>query len=279
MRLRFESKLNQLHSLYRDIETRYARALEDIDVFEQKSKELFKLTDAQRAEISNLSREKLDLETEKEFNKNQIKNYLREGETKQRKINDLEIRINEYIIQNEKLHHDVISLKDMITQKEIELDSDKTVITGLKYERTQLETALRENQKEKDNYWNMFENQRVEFEKIRDELQSLQRKEMAFDKLRSNFEERVKQMYDENLAVQKKLDKVEKEAETFKQKNEILETRNETLNKNYTEVSTEILEINSLKNEFKKHLDDANQTITFLKSQVSDRVNESKKDK
>ena len=251
MRLRFESKLNQLHSLYRDIETRYDRALEDIDSFELKNKELIKLTDSQRGEISNLYQDKLELETEKEFSKNLIKAHLREGEVKQRKINDMEIRINEFNIQVERLSQLVISLKDKISQDDVEIDSNRTIISGLKYERSQLENALRENQREKDNYCNMYEKQRIEFEKTRDDLQILQRQEMAFDKLSTNFEERVKKMYEENISLQKRLDKVDKEAETYKQKNEILESRNESLSKSYNDVSAEILEINALKNEFK----------------------------
>ena len=55
MRLKFESKLNHLHSLYREIEIRYDRACEDIDKLTLHNQTLIKLTDHQRSTISTLT--------------------------------------------------------------------------------------------------------------------------------------------------------------------------------------------------------------------------------
>lgn len=277
MRLKFESKLNQLHSLYRDIETRYERALEDIDQFEEKNKMLIKLTDRQRGELSELVKTNSNLTNEIEFNKSQIKLYLREGEVKQRRINEMEVRINELNIQLEKALGQMNEGRSTIGQMNIEIESNKTIISGLKHERSLLETSLRDNHVQRDKYYQMYEEQKANFEKTRDELQALQREEMAFDKLNKNFEDRMKELYDKNNSLQKRVFELEKETETLKQTNAIVDSRNESLNKVNQDVSAEIQEINALKNEFKKQLEEATETIAQLKVQINDKNNDIKK--
>ena len=94
MRLRFESKLNHLHSLYRDIETRYERACEDIDQLQTNNNALITLADKQRSEITELSTKKVKLETDTEFKDSQIKFHVRELDSKQRKIIENEYQLS-----------------------------------------------------------------------------------------------------------------------------------------------------------------------------------------
>ena len=73
LRLKFESKLNNMHSTHRDLETRYKRVLQDLTLTQKNTKVLneklmanndeilaLKTTDAENESIINSQREQLD---------------------------------------------------------------------------------------------------------------------------------------------------------------------------------------------------------------------------
>ena len=73
LRLKFESKLNNMHSAHRDLETRYKRVLQDLTLTQKNTKVLneklmanndeilaLKTTDAENESIINSQREQLD---------------------------------------------------------------------------------------------------------------------------------------------------------------------------------------------------------------------------
>ena len=62
MRLQFESKLNGLHSLHRDLQAKYERALEDIYNHENSSKMLRDKFDIVESEAINLRSLKIEQE-------------------------------------------------------------------------------------------------------------------------------------------------------------------------------------------------------------------------
>lgn len=144
MRLKFESKLNHLHALYRDIETRYERACEDIEHLSKQNGDLIKLSDKQRGEISDLTTLRVKLETNVEFHASQIKFHLRESESKQRKINDLEMRSTQLQNVVDQLTKTKSELDSEIKQLKLSLEGKDTNISSLRYERSRLEEALRD---------------------------------------------------------------------------------------------------------------------------------------
>ena len=54
LRLQFESKLNSLHALHRDVKAKYERAIDDIHNNEESIKEKNKLIEAQKLELIEL---------------------------------------------------------------------------------------------------------------------------------------------------------------------------------------------------------------------------------
>ena len=60
LRLKFESKLNYLHSLHRDLESKYERSLEEIDQLNRRLEELTTTTNDQKEELVVLRADKIE---------------------------------------------------------------------------------------------------------------------------------------------------------------------------------------------------------------------------
>ena len=63
LRLQFEAKLNNLHSLHRDLTSKYERATEEIYSLEQIQKQNRGIIEEQKKELSELRAFKIDTET------------------------------------------------------------------------------------------------------------------------------------------------------------------------------------------------------------------------
>lgn len=269
MRLRFESKLNHLHSLYRDIETRYERACEDIDQLQTNNNALITLADKQRSEITELSTKKVKLETDTEFKDSQIKFHIRELDSKQRKIIENEYQLSKLQTQCDRLKFQVNDLNEQINSFEVQKDVTNTTVESLKHERSLLEQALRDVKEERDKYFNLHSQEKDKFIEINEKLQALQREEMSYQKISKNFDQRVTEMDQNNIELQGKLEKAEKEVAVLTEKNEILNSNNESLSIRVKEISSEIENMNSAKNKFSTDLDNAREQISILNQQMS----------
>lgn len=279
MRLKFESKLNQLHSLYRDIETRYERACEDIEQLQTNNHSLTKLSDEQRGELAELNTIKIKLETDVEFKDSQIKFHLREAETRQRKINDQELQISKLLSQIDRHQFQINDLNEQVNAYEVQKDVASTTIAGLKHERFLLEEQCRDLKEEKEKYVEKYETSRAKFEDVRDKLQALQREEMSYQKLADNFDERVKQMSDENIELNTQVNNLEKQVAILTEQNEIYKSTNDELSSRNNEITVQIEELNSLKNKLIKDLDEANDKINSQVEQIGKKNGAMEKDR
>ena len=84
LRLQFESKLNGLHSLHRDLQAKYERALEDIYRLEFGSKAIKEKYDIIEAEVITLRSLKIEHESKINYQDERIKSLIVECEQKVR---------------------------------------------------------------------------------------------------------------------------------------------------------------------------------------------------
>lgn len=84
LRLQFESKLNGLHSLHRDLQAKYERALEDIYRLNAGSKALNEKFDHMEGEVINLRALKIENESKINYQEERIKSLTSENEQKVR---------------------------------------------------------------------------------------------------------------------------------------------------------------------------------------------------
>ena len=78
LRLQFESKLNSLHALHRDVKAKYTRSTEDIFSLETFNKEKQQLIEVQKEELIILRTTKIENESMINISKEKIKTLLQE---------------------------------------------------------------------------------------------------------------------------------------------------------------------------------------------------------
>ena len=82
--MQFESKLNGLHSLHRDLQAKYERSLEDIYRLEFGSKTIKEKYDLVEAEVINLRSLKIEHESKINYQEERIKSLQVETDQKVR---------------------------------------------------------------------------------------------------------------------------------------------------------------------------------------------------
>lgn len=90
LRLQFESKLNGLHSLHRDLQAKYERSLEDIYRLEFGSKTIKEKYDLVEAEVINLRSLKIEHESKINYQEERIKSLQVETDQKVRAYQTIE---------------------------------------------------------------------------------------------------------------------------------------------------------------------------------------------
>ena len=93
LRLQFESKLNSLHALHRDVKAKYTRSTEDIFSLETFNKEKQELIEKQKDELIILRTTKIENESLINVQKEKIKTLMQELEFKKSQISDYEVKI------------------------------------------------------------------------------------------------------------------------------------------------------------------------------------------
>ena len=91
--MQFESKLNGLHSLHRDLQAKYERALEDIYRLEGSSKVLTEKFDMMETEVINLRALKIENESKINYQDERIKSLNTENEQKVRAHHVMETKL------------------------------------------------------------------------------------------------------------------------------------------------------------------------------------------
>ena len=84
LRLKFETKLNNMHALHRDLETKYDRACQEIVQFEQNKKQLASILQEQKTQIVDLQSQKIDHESKIVYQQERIRGLTNETELKKK---------------------------------------------------------------------------------------------------------------------------------------------------------------------------------------------------
>ncbi len=93
LRLQFESKLNGLHSLHRDLQAKYERALEDIYLLDFTQKAIKQKYDIIETEVVNLRALKIEQESKINYQEERIKSLQ----------SDIDSRVRSYQLIEQKL--------------------------------------------------------------------------------------------------------------------------------------------------------------------------------
>lgn len=144
LRLKFESKLNNMHSAHRDLESKYKRVLTDLA---NANKQISQLT----AKLSQSSDEVIELKTIKAeqesimaSDKEEINSQKRELNVKRNQLKDLELRCQRACDESDNYRQKIQELQKENTEMKLKIDVQASSIDGHKSEISHLTLELRE---------------------------------------------------------------------------------------------------------------------------------------
>ena len=194
LRLQFESKLNGLHSLHRDLQAKYDRALQDILSLETIKGIQREKVDRQNDELLLLRSNKIDNEATISFQAEKIKTLQLECEQKQKQSRDLENKLTAAHGTIEKRNIDIKEAEYRANQATIVQDTEKMLVAALKVEKKHLESSLKENTELKDAFRAKNEDLQIKYEEIFKECEHYKRQLVGIDELRKDRDERLEQL-------------------------------------------------------------------------------------
>lgn len=225
-----------MHSVHRDLETKYKRALNELAALQNTNEQLTTKVNSQIDEITELRTIKAENESKILYNEEKLNSIQRELVIKNKQVNEYEHRYSktqdELDLTKYKLQE---AFKD-ITELKLKLDVLETVIEGLKNEKTHIVLELKETKDLQKIYENKCASLMKEINKVSVEFQESKREIIGFGEIQKEREERI--------------DKLKKELRELKINHEELDLKHGTLTIQHDKVKEQY-------ENTKKDLDDA----------------------
>ena len=144
LRLKFESKLNNMHSAHRDLESKYKRVLNDLANAQKQVKLITEKLGDRNSEVTELRTIKAENESIMLQDKEEIASLKREMAIKNRQLKDVEARSHKTADELDASRYKVQESLKAITELRLKLDVHQSTIDGLNSEKKHLMLELEE---------------------------------------------------------------------------------------------------------------------------------------
>ena len=270
LRLKFESKLNNMHSIYRDLGTKYRRALLDIETL-QNTNELLNTKKIEIIEELNAIKIQFaEQSTALAYNKEKIIALDRENQVKISQVDDLLTSSAAMQEKYDKLQYQYqLSIKNVSEQK-LNIDVYQSQIQTLKNEKTHLRQSEVESRMLKDTFQSKLQDTTDELKKLTGDLQVAQREVLGFNEIKKDREERIvklKQELEHLKIVHHKTDS--NLARTSIDLEKTVDQLN-ILKNEYHNTVEKLKKINKARNDKENRLSNEKQMNKFLKKEIRD---------
>ena len=270
LRLKFESKLNNMHFINRDLNSKYRRALLDIETL-QNTNELLNSKKIESVELYN------QMKTEYEEQIAIIKHDKKKIEALEFENNSLKDQVVELCEKSaimqakaDKLQYkSQVSLKK-ITELQFTVEANVSQIQTLKTEKDH----LKQNEKEARSFKELFEQKyrdtTEEIKKLTDDFQLAQREIIGFDEIKKEREERIDRLKSELNEITEAYDKVDTELTKISNQFQMISSKFYSLNIEYSNTVDKLKKINQARNEKEEKLSLEKYTNTLLNKQIAE---------
>ena len=270
LRLKFESKLNNMHFINRDLNSKYRRALLDIETL-QNTNELLNSKKIESVELYN------QMKTEYEEQIAIIKHDKKKIEALEFENNSLKVQVVELCEKSaimqakaDKLQYkSQVSLKK-ITELQFTVEANVSQIQTLKTEKDH----LKQNEKEARSFKELFEQKyrdtTEEIKKLTDDFQLAQREIIGFDEIKKEREERIDRLKSELNEITEAYDKVDTELTKISNQFQMISSKFYSLNIEYSNTVDKLKKINQARNEKEEKLSLEKYTNTLLNKQIAE---------
>lgn len=229
IRKQFEAKLNELHSVGRDQETKYYRALEEIDDYMQKAAELDKNLKTFEKETMELRKTKISLDTQLAISENKSKSFHKENININRMLALKEKRISELDQENQKNKQEALS-----AQKKVKDLTLKHEISELKHKKL-LEDAVTLTAK-LDKEQSITKTQESKIEELSNQLEDANRSAKQFERELSRIVEKETEFCKKNLDLNNSLEELTEKYQSLTIDHKALYHKHEQFCKIYEEL-------------------------------------------
>lgn len=144
LRLKFESKLNNMHSVHRDLETKYKRALSELAGLQTINEQLYNKNTAQSEEITSLKTKTAENESLISYNDEKIAGMTREIAIKNKQVTDLEVKFTSAQDDLDLTRYRLQEIHKDLTEQKLKIDVYESQVTGLRNEKQHLILELKE---------------------------------------------------------------------------------------------------------------------------------------
>ncbi|CAI2361027.1 unnamed protein product [Moneuplotes crassus] len=267
LRLKFESKLNNMHSIHRDLGTKYRRALLDIETL-QNTNELLNTKKIEIIqELNGIKTQFAEQENKLAYDKEKIIALEKENAIKVEQVQDLLIKTAQMQEKYDKLQYQYqLSLKNVSEQK-LSIDVLKSQIQALKNEKTHLRQSEVESRMLKETFEDRLKDTTEELRSIKEVLQVSEREVLGFNEIRKEREERIDKLKNELESL--KILHNRTDSNLAKTSIDLEKTLGqlETLREEYSQVVEKLKKINKARNEKINQLNNEQDLTDFLKKE------------
>ena len=144
LRLKFESKLNNMHSAHRDLETRHKRVSQDLNNAQKNIKMLNETLQNKTTEITQLKTTQAENETEIAQQREELESHKRELTIKGRQLKENDIRTQQIQDSLDLFRYKVQDAQKENTEMKLKMDVFQSTCDGLMSEKKHLTLELKE---------------------------------------------------------------------------------------------------------------------------------------
>lgn len=197
LRLKFESKLNNMHSAHRELESKYKRVLTDFTTEKKTSKLLEDKLQNRQDEIAQLKTQQAENESEILRNREIIGSIQRELNIKNRQMKDMEIRTNKAMEELDSFRFKLQESYKDNTELKLKMDVSISTISGLESEKSHLTLEVNELRELNTMYEEKTKQLMHDLQETTSQLQLNKREMIGFSEVNKEREDKIMKLKQE----------------------------------------------------------------------------------
>ena len=194
LRLKFESKLNNMHSAHRDLETRYKRVLQDLSAAQKNIKMLNETLQNRTDEITQLKTTQAEHETEIAQKREELESSRRELNIKGRQLKENDIRTQQIQDSLDLFRYKVQDAQKENTEMKLKMDVFQSTCDGLMSEKKHLTLELKETKELQHIYEEKTKQLMEDLQNTTGELQMNKREMIGFNEVNRERETKIQEL-------------------------------------------------------------------------------------
>lgn len=249
LRLKFESKLNNMHSAHRDLESKYKRIMNDLSNANKNAKMLTEKLQQKTDEVTELKTIRAEHETQIAQDKEEIDSLKRELMIKSRKISKDEIDMKRIQDECDMFRYKVQDTQKDNTELKLKIDVLNSTVDGLTSEKKHMTAELKQNKELLNVYETKTKSLMDDLNRTNGELQQNKREMIGFSEVNKEREEKVQQLKVDLNSAKIRIDELELKLGTLQINYDKMEEQLNTTREDHEDVVDKLHKMNKARHD------------------------------